>query len=373
MYRTADAHRRELTVRVLHVIGPLTVGGAQTQLLGLVRAANGSFWDATVCSTSPGPMVDDFRALGVDLIELDRDRSFPGRVRQTRAIVGAGGYDVVHSNLWAPNAYARLAVAGRSERPAVVISERNVERDRSLRMRALDRLLARWTDAWVGNSEAVCEFIRRVHPAPPDAVVHIANAVDKAVFWPRRWVRDAPPFRIGSVGRLFAEKGFDVLIDAVRDLQQRLDPPPITAEIAGVGPLLDDLEARAAGLPVRFIGALGRGAPVAEFLRSLDVFVLPSTHREGRANVLLEALSCGVPTVATDIPGTTEAVGEGARLVPPNDAAALATAIRSVVGSQDACERALAHAAAIADFDSLAAAYLRVFEDVIRRRNLAVA
>jgi hypothetical protein len=49
-------------MKVLHVIGPMLVGGAQTQLLGLVRAAHGSYWDATVVATSPGPMSDEFRA-----------------------------------------------------------------------------------------------------------------------------------------------------------------------------------------------------------------------------------------------------------------------------------------------------------------------
>jgi glycosyltransferase involved in cell wall biosynthesis len=126
-------------------------------------------------------------------------------------------------------------------------------------------------------------------------------------------------------------------------------------------------------LPISFIGELGRGAPVAEFLRSLDVFVLPSTHREGRANVLLEALSCGIPTLATDIPGTMEAVGDGATLVPPNDAPKLADGIRSLIGRPDARERALAHAARIADFVSLAESYRRVFEDAIGRQAAARA
>ena len=353
------------------MIGPMTVGGAQTQLLGLVRAAHGVLWEATICSTAPGPMIDEFRAAGVEVIEVDRDRSLAGRVREVRAIVGGGEYEVVHSNLWAPNAYARIAVAGSSTRPAVVISERNVERNRRWQMRLVDRVLARWTETWVGNSEAVCDFIRQVHPAPPNAVVHIANAVDKAVFSPGGSFRAEPPFRVGSVGRLFEEKGFDVLVEAVRALVSGADALPITVQIAGAGPLLDDLRTRAAGLPISFIGELGRGAPVAEFLRSLDVFVLPSTHREGRANVLLEALSCGIPTLATDIPGTMEAVGDGATLVPPNDAPRLADGIRSLIGRADARERALAHAARIADFVSLAESYRCVFEDAIGRQAAA--
>ena len=368
MHRSTGELDPELIVRVLHVIGPMTVGGAQTQLLGLVRAAHRSRWDATVCATSPGPMIDEFKAADVDVIELDRKRTVLGRVSQLRAIIRGGGYDVIHSNLWHPNAYARMAVAGHPRRPVVVISERNVETHRPLRLRLVDRTLATWTDVWVGNSEAVCEFIRRVHPAPPSAVVHIANAVDKAVFFPGASASAGPPLRVGSVGRLFDEKGFDVLIDAARVLVGGTDPLPIRVEIAGAGPLLGSLRARAAGLPVQFIGELGRGRPVAEFLRTLDVFVLPSTHREGRANVLLEALSCGVPTLATDIPGTAEAVGDGATLVPPGDARAMASGIRSLLGDRDAGRRALAHAAGIADFDSLADAYRRVFDDAMGRR-----
>jgi glycosyltransferase involved in cell wall biosynthesis len=346
-------------MRVLHVIGPMTVGGAQTQLLGLLEAANGVHWDATLCATAPGPMIDDFRAAGVTVLELDRSRSAVGRMLQLRGIVRRGGFDVVHANLWSPNAYARAAVLGRRRRPAVVISERNVEVDRSRWQRAVDRLLAPSTDVFVGNSEAVCDFIRASHPVRGRRVVHIANAVDTSIFRPGDVPR-APGFRVGSVGRLFPEKGFAVLIDAVRLVAPEI--PSLSLEVVGVGPLRSALEDQARGLPVRFVGALSPGAEVAHFLRSLDVFVLPSTHREGRANVVLEALACGIPSIVTGIPGMDETVGSAATVVPPGSAEAIADALRAHVrGHAPARPRG-----AVEGFDQLAASYRAVFDGCAR-------
>lgn len=316
-------------MRVLHVIGPMSVGGAQTQLLGLVRAAHGRNWEATVCATSPGPMVDEFRALGVDVHVLRRLAS-PGlgRMLRLRRIVSAGRFDVVHGNLWQSNAYSRVAVVLRRHRPGVVISERNVEADRARLPRWVDRALAPVTDAWVGNTEAVCDFTRAVHPTGDRPVVMIPNAVDEGIFHPGPPRPAGGVRRIGSIGRLDPEKGFDVLVEAVRQLTQDGSPAAdVEVEVVGIGPLRAELEAQAAGLPVRFVGAVTPGRGVADFLRSLDAFVLPSTFREGRPNVVLEALACGVPCVATDIEGMRETVGDAAVLVPPADPAALARAL----------------------------------------------
>lgn len=358
-------------MRVLHVIGPLKVGGAQTQLLGLVRAAHGRLWEATVCTTSPGPMTPDFRSLGVPMFELRRLGS-PGllRVRALRRFVAAHEFDVIHANLWQANAYARLAVAGFRRRPAVVISERNVEMRRSAVKRQLDTLLGRWTDLWVANSTAVAEFIRQMHPVAgaDDQILTIANAVDKEIFFPV----DPPVnehLRVGSLGRLDPEKGFEVLVDAIRVLHER--GVELDVVIGGTGALGAELERRAAGLPLRFLGPILPGAGVAAFLRDLDVFVLPSTFREGRPNVLVEALSCGVPVVATDIPGVGEIVAEGGLLVPPSDPLALAEAIVATGKNGSIRERVRQVAERFPSFDELAASYLAAFKLAMFRRDRA--
>jgi glycosyltransferase involved in cell wall biosynthesis len=101
---------------------------------------------------------------------------------------------------------------------------------------------------------------------------------------------------------------------------------------------------------------------VADFLRSLDVFVLPS-RAEGLPNVVLEAAACGVPVVATEAPGLSDAAA-GAVLVPPDDPGALADALhRQAVSPVPASPRD------VQTFDEVARAHARVFESALRRRH----
>lgn len=355
----------EPLLRVAHVIGPLRTGGAQTQLLGLVRAAHGTLWDATVVAISGGALANEFSELGCRFVELRRWGS-PGllRLRSVRQIVGSGGFDVVHANLWQSNAHARVAVMGRADRPAVVISERNVESERSLLKRSVDRVLASVTDAYVGNTDAVTDFAREVHPTAGRIVTTVPNAVDTSIFHPPAAEPPTPPLRIGAVGRLDAEKGFDVLIEAAEHLRGRLR---FEMQIVGEGPERHALEAAAGDQPVRFLGRMSPGREVADFLRSLHVFVLPSRFREGRPNVLLEALACERPVVTTDLAGLREII-RGPTLVPPGDGRSLAEAIVEAARDPGGW-RAASDPAPVLSFPELAETYREVFDAAIARRQ----
>lgn len=347
-------------MRVLHVIGPLRTGGAQTQLLGLIRAAHDRLWNATVVATSGGALEDEFEALGCPITVLRRIGS-PGlgRMWKLRRLVRHGDFDVIHGNLWQSNLYCRVAVVGMRNRPAVVISERNVEAGRSLFKRLLDRGLAPVTDVYVGNTDAVGDFIARAHAVDATQIVVISNAVDRGVFHPPTEDRQRRTARVGAVGRLDAEKGFDVLVDAARLLA---NDRPVEFVVVGEGIEREGLESQAAGLPVTFLGPLRPGASVAEFLRSLDVFVLPSTFREGRPNVILEALVVGLPVVTTDIEGMSE-IFRGPTLVPPSDSAALATAIESALDDPLGWHER-SDPVPVKGFDQLAQDYQSIFQRV---------
>ncbi|MCO8126622.1 glycosyltransferase [Acidimicrobiia bacterium EGI L10123] len=351
-------------LRVLHVIGPMRTGGAQTQLLGLVRAAHGKFWDATVCGTSPGSMTSEFEAAGIPVSELRRWGS-PGLIRMARLrrVVAKGSFDVVHSNLWQSNLYTRLAVLGVRQKPKIVISERGVDYERSGLYRFVDRRLRSLTDAWVGNSVTVVEFIEHAHTLSHGQVALIPNAIDREIFRSSSTERaSSGPLRVGTVGRLTWEKGHEVLIEAARILVDRGHSFEFC--IAGEGPRREELEGLASGLPVTLLGALEPGRQVAGFLSSLDIFVLAS-HQEGRPNAVLEALAAGIPAIVCDAPGSVEALDDGGIVVSRGDPRALADALLKVAADLPAAER-VARAAGdrVLDFDQLAHRYLELFNQL---------
>ena len=141
---------------------------------------------------------------------------------------------------------------------------------------------------------------------------------------------DDPP-RIGSIGRMHRNKGYDVLLEAAAKLKARgLD---FRLTLAGDGPELAALKAQAASLGLADITAFpGWMASPAEVLKTLDLFVL-SSRVEPFGLVVIEAMAFGTPVVATDIDGPRDilAGGQLGRLVPKNDPDALAEAIAAAL------------------------------------------
>ena len=146
-----------------------------------------------------------------------------------------------------------------------------------------------------------------------------------------------------GVGRLAAQKGFATLIRAAARWQRRRTVPLLL--IAGEGPLEAELrhQAAAAGVSVRF---LGPRRDVPALLAAADVVVVPSIW-EGQPLIVQEALRAGRPLVATSAGGIAGLTGgDGALLVPPGDAEALAAAVVRLLDDPAAAARLAAAARA---------------------------
>jgi glycosyltransferase involved in cell wall biosynthesis len=139
-----------------------------------------------------------------------------------------------------------------------------------------------------------------------------------------------------SMGRFTYQKGFDVLLKSFAAVAAR--HPDWRLVIYGEGPDRAGLERQR--LEVGFASQIdlpGLAKNSAEALRRASLFVLPSRF-EGYPNVLLEALGIGLPVVATDCPGATaELLANGAygKLVPPDDVAALTSALDAMMSSPE--------------------------------------
>jgi glycosyltransferase involved in cell wall biosynthesis len=145
---------------------------------------------------------------------------------------------------------------------------------------------------------------------------------------------------VAALGRMVYKKGFNTLITALPEIVSQY--PQVRLVFGGDGPLRGELASEADRLGVsNHVSFLGRipWNQVQEFLASADIFVLPSVkdkygNVDGLPTVLLEAMSCGTPVIASDIGGVTIVVENGRTglLVPPGDARALANAIAAMAG-----------------------------------------
>jgi glycosyltransferase involved in cell wall biosynthesis len=143
-------------------------------------------------------------------------------------------------------------------------------------------------------------------------------------------VTPGEPLVGGYLGRLSAEKGLDVLLDALRDVADLL-PRGWQFRIAGDGPKRAALEARAAGLPVKFLGHLS-GEDLESFWRGVRFTVMPSTWYEVRPISIHEAFAHGKAVVASGL-------GSMPELVRPGD-----TGLTAVAGNRASWAEALRRA-----------------------------
>lgn len=202
--------------------------------------------------------------------------------------------------------------------------------------------------------------------------VVIDMGVDRAVFRPREGARrdlgwDADERIALFAGNLIARKAPDVLLEAFAVLASIGACDRLV--IVGDGEMRMRLAGKAAELgvaeAVTFTGALPP-ARLALAMAGADVFVLPS-RAEPLGVVLLEAMSCGTPCVASDVGGIPEIVEAGCgRLVPPDDVAALVDAIAHVLAAgkkayRDECLRV----AAAHDVNAVTKRFADVLADVI--------
>lgn len=205
--------------------------------------------------------------------------------------------------------------------------------------RCVDRIVVNSAELRARVSEVAPDFpaehVRVVHNAapPPAAVRPARNGADGAV-------------RLLSVGTLGPHKRFDLLVRALARL-----PGRVTLAIAGEGPLRAELLALAeqCGVAER-VQLLGARDDVPALLAGADAFVLAS-RTDSMANAMLEAMSAGLPLVASEFMGARDALAarEGRPpagwLVPRDDADALAAGLREVVdgiraGSPEVAARA---------------------------------
>ncbi len=149
---------------------------------------------------------------------------------------------------------------------------------------------------------------------------------------------------VGTVSRIYIEKGLSFLIDAADSLAETC--PHLHLLIVGEGPLREELQARAAGTAMADrIHFTGFYADLPGALAAMDVLAQPSILDEGFPTAVLEAQLAGLPVVASDVGGTHETmdVGKTGLLVPPRNMSALAEALQELANNP---ERRAAMAAA---------------------------
>jgi glycosyltransferase involved in cell wall biosynthesis len=189
----------------------------------------------------------------------------------------------------------------------------------------------------ISVSQTMAAELRRQHPGMSGKIRFVPNGVDD-VFYALPTERDhlAPyPFKLLFIGSLIPLKGLDVLLKALAGINSLAS---WSLTVVGDGPEKDHLKSLATDLKIdkniRFLGSVSPDG-IPQLMNDYHILILPS-YREGRPNVVLEAMAAALPVLATDIEGTRELVqhGQTGWLVPPGDTDALSGALDDLIGSK---------------------------------------
>ena len=373
-------HSSEPPVTVLHLITGLETGGAERMLLHLVsRADRARLRPVVVSMTGPGTMGPLIERAGVPLRSLGMRRGVPD-----------------------PRGVARLARILREFRPAVLQTWLYHADLLGLIVRRLG-LVPHLAWGLQGTETIDTPVVRRLlarFSASPDAVVTVSRAGQRfhegIGYHPRRWVHlpnafdtsalrpDAEARRHGRAALGIAEDRVAILLPAryhpMKDhgnflaAAARLAPahPEALFVLAGAGtetvnPALSGMIG-AYGLGDRIL-RLGERRDLERLYPAFDMVTLSSAFGEALPMVLGEAMSCGIPCVATDSGDAALVIGDTGVVVPPRDPAALAAGWERLValgpaGRQALGERARARIVEHYDLDRVVPRFTALYEEI---------
>ncbi len=328
--------------RIVHVVYSFSVGGLENVIVQLVNRLDPSRFEHVVLSLTT---ISDFKNRitqhNVQFIELHKPPGhavalYPKIYQLLRQIKP----DVLHSCNLAALEIAPLAWAARV--PLRVHAEHGWDahdpKGANLRYQRLRRLYKPFVSHYVAVSQDIDDYLKNAIGISPSHRSLIANGVDTDSFSPRQGLPlPGCPFDthahwlVGTVGRMQTVKNQPLLAKAFVRL---LADHPEAAQrmrlvLVGDGPLRAEVEAILdKGCVTHLAWLAGERSDVARIMQNLDCFVLPS-QAEGTSCTLQEAMSSGLPVVATAVGGTPDLVehNQTGFLVAPEDELAMAEAI----------------------------------------------
>lgn len=343
-HETTD--RDSVPLRIALVIPSLDQGGAEKQLCLLATGLQRFGMEPVVIVlTRDGPMRSILDQAGVPVQVIGkRFRADPTAYYRLRRAIGDFAPDVVHTWLFAANAYGRWA-ARAAKVPVILASERCVDLWKTPTQFAIDRYLASRTSGLTTNSSGVRDFYAS-HGIQPESFTIIPNGI------PPRSVPEisrqeafnrlqVDPSRrlILSVGRLWPQKRYRDLIWSAELLAAlRQDT---TLVIIGDGPQSGELlRHRDSVSHPNHARLAGHRDDVLQLLPHADVYWIGSEY-EGQSNSLIEAMQAGVAVVASDIPGNRDLIEKGrtGMLVTVGDRADFARKTQTLLEDRDLARR----------------------------------
>jgi glycosyltransferase involved in cell wall biosynthesis len=361
--------------RILILIKCLGYGGAEQLVVDAVAHRDRESFDYEVAYvlTAENALESFVADTGVTVHRLgasgDADLKWMASLRR---LLVTGNFDVVHFHLPYAAVFGRLVVLSipRRGRPAMVWTAHSRWDSTSPVVRLVNRVGSRFDDRIIAVSDSVRDTLPASARRRASVIVHgmdLGRAAQLRVEreTARREVRRElgvadDEILVLAVANLRREKGYDILLEAARDVVAH--GAAVRFAAAGRGPLSEEITARrdALGLGDRF-QLLGQRSDALRLLAGADIFVLAS-HFEGLPVALMEATSVGLPIAATTVGEIPRLLTDGvdALLVPPGQPQVLASALERLASDEELRRRLGAAALARSELFDITRAVARI-------------
>lgn len=344
MERTIQRSRSQRT-RVLHIVHNLHHGGMERIIAELVRRASPSRFESHVLVLGYvghfGEGLDKVSTLHIAPKMPKWSMLYPSALARQ---LGDIAPDVVH--IHSGVLYKASLAASLARVPRQIYTDHGRQNPDPWLHRVLDARASRRVDVVVAVSDQLRDHLSSFLPYPSRICV-VRNGVDTDSYTPgvedelrgELGIAEGTPI-IGSTGRFEPVKGYSVMIDAFARLIKEHNhgiAPALVLVGDGSERAVLEMAAKRHGVE-QLVHFLGWRADIQRMSRGFTLFCM-SSHSEGTSVSLLEAMSCGICPVVTDVGGNAAVLGTALehRLVPPSDPQALASAL--LRGLQNAQER----------------------------------
>lgn len=337
---------------VAHVIYSLDYGGLENGLVNLLnRIPTDQYHHAIVCLTDYSDFSNRITNPNVSLYALHKSEGKDiGIYYKLWKLFRRLRPDIVHTrNL---TALEGAVVAWMAGVPVRIHGEHGRDSHdidgTNKKYLLLRRMCQPFIDKYIPLSKDLENWLKNIVKVPERKISQIYNGVDNDRFMALNDDQDkvqlgdflkSDRFVIGTVGRIQEVKDQLTLVKSIHELIDR-DPSYRTRlllAIIGDGPMKKELESLVDSLDLQgLVWLAGARNDIPELLREFDLFVLPS-KAEGISNTILEAMSCGLPVVATEVGGNPELVvnGQTGELVPSEDPSSMADAIEHYINDAE--------------------------------------
>ncbi len=324
-------------IKVLQLVEDLKVGGAEKVIADINQDLDrGKFETQIWCIARGGSIADELQEKGAAVKILGISSYFnPVNILKLTTLLKKENPDIVHTHGYFASVIGRIA-AKYARVPVIFNHVHSTYWDYKKRNLFIEKLLSKHTQTIICCSEAVRDFVTNNEKIDLSKTVVIYNGVDEERFSHFNNVSAAKmelgiepddPV-IGTVSSLTPHKGHKYVLLAARKILETFSSTKFL--FVGDGGLKEKLEDQANNLKISSnVIFTGTRKNIPELLNLMDIFVLPSSSREGLGISIIEAMAVEKPVVATDIGGIPEVVDNGKTgiLIPPQNAEAIAKAV----------------------------------------------